>query len=181
MSKAKKYWRSLAELEETPEFREFLHREFPVAASEFPDWGDSPTLAAIDGRLPGAGRCFRMSLADRRNHAIGRAAGEPRSGGTAVLCDLGRTCRCPAASADDVSGRSADQGRGESGTSGQSRGKQPVCTSESTGAVRPRSKRLARSSEWKGSLTRGRGPKSKRRCVSNSARSRCSKGVRWRC
>ncbi len=36
MTKAQTYWRSLAELEETPEFREFLHREFPVAASEFP-------------------------------------------------------------------------------------------------------------------------------------------------
>ncbi|MEM8680261.1 MAG: TAT-variant-translocated molybdopterin oxidoreductase [Planctomycetota bacterium] len=31
-----RYWRSLGELQDTPEFREFLHREFPVAASEFP-------------------------------------------------------------------------------------------------------------------------------------------------
>lgn len=31
------YWRSLDELEQTPEFLEFLHREFPVAASEFPE------------------------------------------------------------------------------------------------------------------------------------------------
>jgi MoCo/4Fe-4S cofactor protein with predicted Tat translocation signal len=30
------YWRSLEELEKTPEFVEFLHREFPQAASEFP-------------------------------------------------------------------------------------------------------------------------------------------------
>jgi len=30
------YWRSLEELENTPEFVEFLHREFPQAASEFP-------------------------------------------------------------------------------------------------------------------------------------------------
>ena len=33
----KTYWRSLGELQETPEFQEFLHREFPVAASEFPE------------------------------------------------------------------------------------------------------------------------------------------------
>lgn len=33
----KTYWRSLHELQETPEFKEFLHREFPTAASEFPD------------------------------------------------------------------------------------------------------------------------------------------------
>ena len=32
-----KYWRSLDQLEETPEFVEFLHREFPQAASEFPE------------------------------------------------------------------------------------------------------------------------------------------------
>lgn len=33
----KSYWRSLREVENTPEFQEMLHREFPVAASEFPD------------------------------------------------------------------------------------------------------------------------------------------------
>ena len=37
------YWRSLEQLADTPEYREFLHREFPVAASELPD-GD-----ALDG------------------------------------------------------------------------------------------------------------------------------------
>jgi MoCo/4Fe-4S cofactor protein with predicted Tat translocation signal len=35
-STGKKYWRSLGELENTPEFEEMLHREFPEAASEFP-------------------------------------------------------------------------------------------------------------------------------------------------
>ena len=33
----KRYWRSLSELENSPEFEEFLQREFPVAAAEFPD------------------------------------------------------------------------------------------------------------------------------------------------
>ncbi len=33
----KKYFRSLGDLEQTPEFEEFLHREFPTAASEFPE------------------------------------------------------------------------------------------------------------------------------------------------
>ena len=32
-----KTWRSLAELQRTPQFEEFLHREFPKAASEFPE------------------------------------------------------------------------------------------------------------------------------------------------
>src|SRR5690606_20319432 len=31
------YWRSLEELRGTPQFEEFLHREFPQAASEFPE------------------------------------------------------------------------------------------------------------------------------------------------
>jgi MoCo/4Fe-4S cofactor protein with predicted Tat translocation signal len=30
------YWRSVSELEQAPEFEQFLHREFPQAASEFP-------------------------------------------------------------------------------------------------------------------------------------------------
>ncbi len=33
----KTYWRSLDQLQNTSEFRDFLHREFPVAASEFPE------------------------------------------------------------------------------------------------------------------------------------------------
>jgi len=32
-----RYWRSLSELHESKEFNQFLHREFPVAASEYPD------------------------------------------------------------------------------------------------------------------------------------------------
>ena len=30
------YWRSLNDLDQTPEFRQFIDREFPMAASEFP-------------------------------------------------------------------------------------------------------------------------------------------------
>ncbi len=33
----KDYWRSISELEGNPEFDQFLHREFPQAASEFPE------------------------------------------------------------------------------------------------------------------------------------------------
>ncbi|QDU53995.1 TAT-variant-translocated molybdopterin oxidoreductase [Aeoliella mucimassa] len=35
-TKVPKYWRSLDELENSQEFQEFVHREFPVAASEYP-------------------------------------------------------------------------------------------------------------------------------------------------
>ena len=31
------YWRSLGELADTPDFREYLHREFPEQASEWND------------------------------------------------------------------------------------------------------------------------------------------------
>ena len=34
---SQQYWRSLSELEGTPEFEQFMHREFPQAASEFPE------------------------------------------------------------------------------------------------------------------------------------------------
>ncbi len=36
-SNKKTYWRSLADLQDTEEFRQFVEREFPVAASEFPE------------------------------------------------------------------------------------------------------------------------------------------------
>ena len=67
------YWRSLDELQFTPQFEEYLHREFPKAASEFPEgvsrrrWlqlmGASLSLAGVAGCrweaeqfLPDAGR-----------------------------------------------------------------------------------------------------------------------------
>ena len=34
------YWRSLEELSDTPEFRSFMHREFPSGASELLDGTD---------------------------------------------------------------------------------------------------------------------------------------------
>ncbi len=53
------YWRSLDQLENSPEFQEFLHREFPIAASEYPEgvsrrrWmqlmGASFALASVAG------------------------------------------------------------------------------------------------------------------------------------
>ncbi|WP_010587455.1 TAT-variant-translocated molybdopterin oxidoreductase [Schlesneria paludicola] len=84
----KTYWRSLGELAATPEFTEFLHREFPVAASEFPQsmsrrrWlqlmGASLAMAGISGcwqketlapfaarpenRIPGVPQRFATSL-----------------------------------------------------------------------------------------------------------------------
>ena len=61
----KTYWRSLAEIEDTPEFREALEREFPEGASELPEGvtrrdmmmllGASLSLAGAR-RMPASGR-----------------------------------------------------------------------------------------------------------------------------
>lgn len=36
-STGKRWWKSLEELADTPQFRDFVHREFPEQASEFDD------------------------------------------------------------------------------------------------------------------------------------------------
>src|SRR5688572_31872860 len=56
-SRGREYWRSLEAVSETPEFKEFLHREFPQNASEWLDpvgrrgflklMGASLTLAGV--------------------------------------------------------------------------------------------------------------------------------------
>jgi molybdopterin-containing oxidoreductase family iron-sulfur binding subunit len=57
------YWRSLSELSDTPEFREFLHREFPEQASE---WNDPKgrrnflKLMSASLALAGVGACTRQ-------------------------------------------------------------------------------------------------------------------------
>jgi MoCo/4Fe-4S cofactor protein with predicted Tat translocation signal len=59
------YWRSLAELGDTPEFREYLHREFPEQASE---WNDPKgrreflKLMSASLALAGVGACTKQPL-----------------------------------------------------------------------------------------------------------------------
>jgi MoCo/4Fe-4S cofactor protein with predicted Tat translocation signal len=56
----KQYWRSLEELSETPEFREYLHREFPASASEWSDPVGRRTFLKLMGAslaLAGASAC----------------------------------------------------------------------------------------------------------------------------
>ena len=62
-SEGRLYWRSLGELADTPEFREYLHREFPEQASE---WND-PTgrrnflkLMSASLALAGVGACTKQ-------------------------------------------------------------------------------------------------------------------------
>jgi len=59
----KTWWRGLDELADTPEFREMLHREFPVAASEFDDPVGRRTflkLMSASLALAGASACTRI-------------------------------------------------------------------------------------------------------------------------
>ncbi|MBA4031252.1 MAG: molybdopterin oxidoreductase [Planctomyces sp.] len=77
------YWRSIDQLEQTPEFIEFLHREFPVSASEFPSgmsrrrWlqimGASLALAGVTGC-----RWEREIIAPFVNRPMNRIPGEPQ-------------------------------------------------------------------------------------------------------
>src|SRR5688572_13879056 len=57
------YWRSLGELSDTPEFREYLHREFPEQASEWNDpkgRRDFLKLMAASLALAGVGACTKQ-------------------------------------------------------------------------------------------------------------------------
>jgi molybdopterin-containing oxidoreductase family iron-sulfur binding subunit len=62
-SEGRLYWRSLSELADTPDFREYLHREFPEQASE---WNDPKgrrnflKLMSASLALAGVGACTRQ-------------------------------------------------------------------------------------------------------------------------
>ena len=54
------YWRSLEELADTPDFRDYVSREFPAQASEFTDPAGRRAVPQIDGRLARPRRRQRM-------------------------------------------------------------------------------------------------------------------------
>src|ERR671910_972403 len=62
-SEGRLYWRSLGELADTPEFREYLHREFPEQASEWNDpkgRRDFLKLMSASLALAGVNACTRQ-------------------------------------------------------------------------------------------------------------------------
>ena len=62
-SEGRLYWRSLGELSDTPEFREYLHREFPEQASEWNDpkgRRDFLKLMSASLALAGVGACTKQ-------------------------------------------------------------------------------------------------------------------------
>ena len=57
------YWRSLEELADTPEFRDYVHREFPAQASEFTDPAGRRQFLKLMGAslaLAGVSACTRQ-------------------------------------------------------------------------------------------------------------------------
>jgi molybdopterin-containing oxidoreductase family iron-sulfur binding subunit len=79
----KKYFRSLGDLEKSPEFEEFLHREFPKAASEFPEgvsrrrWVQLMGASLAFGSAAGC-RYQREEFAEFVVRPEGRVAGLPQ-------------------------------------------------------------------------------------------------------
>src|SRR5918994_1533068 len=62
-SEGRLYWRSLGELADTPDFREYLHREFPEQASEWNDpkgRRDFLKLMSASLALAGVGACTKQ-------------------------------------------------------------------------------------------------------------------------
>ena len=86
----KAYWRSLREVENSPEFTEMLNREFPEAASEFPDgisrrrWmklmGSSLAFAGIAGC-----RWEKTNIAPFEARPEGRIPGVPEFYATSII------------------------------------------------------------------------------------------------
>ncbi len=85
----KTYWRSLNELQDTPEFRQMLEREFPVAASEFPDgvsrrrWMQLMGASLAFGGLAGC-RWQAEKIAPMAMRPENRVPGEPEHFATSI-------------------------------------------------------------------------------------------------
>lgn len=121
---SKKWYRSLSELENSPEFDEFLHREFPQAAEEFPEgvsrrrWmqlmGASLTLAGAAGC-----RYEEETLTPLSSRPANRVPGENQFFNTSVEV-AGQPCALRATSSDGrptkLDGNATHQSSGNGGS-----------------------------------------------------------------
>ncbi len=90
--RGKAYWRSLDELADTPEFKEFLFREFPAGATEMVNsterrqflriMGASLALAGLE--MGGCRRWPKEQIAPFAHRPQGRVPGMPTSYATAM-------------------------------------------------------------------------------------------------
>ena len=88
----RRYWRSLDELADTPEFKDWLHREFPVGASEMVEDGTSRRqfLKIMSASFAFAGVAVLgpwLPSARRKIGTVRQAAGELYFWRGAVFCD----------------------------------------------------------------------------------------------
>ena len=91
---AARYWRSLEAVSETPEFKEYLHREFPQNASEWLDPVGRRGFLKLMGAslaLAGVSACTRQP-----EEAIVPYVRSPRSSSRGSRCFTRRRCRLPA-------------------------------------------------------------------------------------
>src|SRR5436305_10553578 len=103
VAQGKRYWRSLEELTDTPEFQEYLHREFPDDATEWTDpvtrrqfltlMGASLALAGLNGCSTSPAPAEKIMPYVRQPE--GREPGKPLSFATAQT--LGTLYRGPLA------------------------------------------------------------------------------------
>ena len=92
---AKKYWRSLEELADTPEFREFVEREYPQHAEEWDDPVERRTFLKLMGAslaLAGLSGCVFQPPEKIVPYVKQPEDGTSRQ--SSLLCDRGDTGRC---------------------------------------------------------------------------------------
>ncbi|MHC4416169.1 MAG: TAT-variant-translocated molybdopterin oxidoreductase [Planctomycetota bacterium] len=91
-SRGRAYWRSLDELADTPQFREFMHREFPAGATELLDSSERRRFLKIMGAslalaglgLGGCRRWPREQIAPFAHRPAGRVPGVPEHYATSL-------------------------------------------------------------------------------------------------
>ena len=118
----KRYWRSLGELSDTPEFREWLEREFPAGVAELngAEWSRR-RFFEVDGRLDGAGRIWFKWLpaAGSPSGSIHEECGVDDSRKISVLRDRDASAHRRDSAYRDDCGRTPDQARRQSTASGK--------------------------------------------------------------
>ena len=116
----KKYWRSLEELADTPEFREFVEREYPQQAEEWNDPVERRTFLKLMGASLALAGLERLRVSTTgKDCSLRQAAGRCTSRQSTVLCDCCAAWRRRDADAGSQQRRPADEDRRKSGSSEQ--------------------------------------------------------------
>ena len=140
-SEGRLYWRSLGELADTPEFREYLHREFPEQASEWNDpkgRRDFLKLMSASLALAGVGACTKQpteAIIPYVRQPEDIVPGRPLFFASAIVH---RGYAQPGARREPHG--AADENRGQPGSSGESRRRRQLHAGGPARPVRPGSR-----------------------------------------